>query len=133
MGNLAKRFSTTKRSGVERVIEYKGENLTVYVRRLSAGQRAQLNRGLRIEPPDEAGGKPKSEAVDVGRFMERRMQQVLFTIVDNTGNPEFKNEGEVRDLEADLLDKLFEVSEEVNAVLAEDAEGKPSSGTSTSG
>lgn len=131
MGNLAKRFSTTKRTGIERKITYKGEEITIYVRRLSAGQRAQLNKGMRVNPPEEAGGTPKNEAIDIGRFLERRMQQVLFTIVDSSGNAEFKSEADVRDLEADFLDLLFYESEEVNKPTAEDAEGKDLSGTST--
>lgn len=104
---------------IEREITYRGKTKTVWFRRLEAGERLDLLRGMRYQAANSADGKKKgtgstSFEMDLGEQEERKHKLVAFCVVDERGERVFKNPAEVRKKPDDLVSLLYAEATAVN-------------------
>lgn len=95
-----------------RELTFAGETGTVYVRKITAGQRAQLLSGQRVSTSGE--GKSSIE-IDLGENELSKAKLVAFAICHEDGKPFFTNERAVSGQPADLVSALYKIASEYNA------------------
>lgn len=103
-----------------REIELDGETGTVWFRRLSAGQREQLLRGLKVS--HRPGTNDGSIEIDLGENEHQGQLLVLFSVCDETGKAVFKNIQAVQKIPHRKFKVLLREAEAVNKGMGDDTE-----------
>lgn len=102
----------------ERDVEIDGETRSVWFRRVSAGQREQLLRGLKVNHvPGENDG---SIEIDLGENEHQGQLLVLFSVCKEDGKPAFRNLETVRKIPHRKFKILLKHAEAVNKDMADD-------------
>lgn len=95
-----------------------GEDLlTVYFRRLNAGEREQLLKGMKVT---HVPGTRGSIEIDLGENEHQRQLLVRFSVCDEDGRKLFKNLEAVQKLPHYRLNALATHAEKVNEAVEED-------------
>lgn len=108
-----------------REITVRGETGTVYFRRMSAGQREQLLKGMKVS--HTPGTKKGTIDVDLSQNERQRQMMVLFCVCDEEGTARYKRIEDVAKLPSDVVTALAREAESIDHELdEEDDEGKDS-------
>lgn len=102
---------------VAREVKFGDKTGTVWFKRITAGQRAQVLRGQKVQT---RGGEAASVEVDLGENETTRQMMVQFCVCQPDGKPFFRSIADVAKLEASKVNVLFE---HVTAVNREDDAG----------
>lgn len=122
---------------IEESFTIAGKTKTVWVRLIDAGERFQLNRGVKFQFSGKAG-EPKSTTTssetDLGESGERDAKLVMFAICsDATGTRMFDNIGQVKKRKGPVFDALLVLaSKHNNKQGGEEEAGKDSKPTPSS-
>jgi hypothetical protein len=100
-----------------RDVSINGDSFTVYFRRLNAGEREQLLKGMKITHVPGAKG---SIEIDLGENEHQRQLLVWFSACDEQGRRLFKALEAVKKLPHYKLEALARHADEVNATPDED-------------
>lgn len=103
---------------IAREVEVDGKKGTVYFRRITAGERAILLKGQKVQ--GKAGEKATVE-IDLGENAKTKQLMVQFSVVRQDGSPFFASRDEVSKKDAKVVDVLYEHAAAVNG---EDDAGK---------
>lgn len=111
-----------------REIEHNGKKVTVYISKLTAGERMQIQTGIRLTPKKREDGQVEveQESRDLKHFNHGKNWTVHYTVRDQGGERYYPNVKDVEAEDARLVDKLYAASSDVDA---EGDEGKGSSAT----
>lgn len=104
---------------IQREMKYGGATKTVYVRRISASERLALTGSQKFVVGN--GEKPMVE-LSLQDIARKNQQLVMFAIVGPDGKKLFRNLDAVQELDAQLIDALVKIAEEVNREVED--EGK---------
>lgn len=96
---------------VAKEISYGGKTGTVYFRRISAGERAQLLKGQRI---NTSGGKNASFEIDLADNQHSKHLMVQFSVCKADGSRWFKSLDDVRKADALKVEVLYAAASQVN-------------------
>jgi hypothetical protein len=102
---------------VAKTLTYNGKELTVYFRRLTAGERVAITRGQKFSVGE---GKAHGVEMDAGETLERTHKFLSFVNVTETGAQVFKNAREVGELPEDLIAKLNDLANEALGEFEQD-------------
>lgn len=120
---------------VEESFEINGKTKTVWVRQIDAGERLQLNRGIKFTFAGKAGD-PKATTTtsetDLGESGERDAKLIMFAICkDASGTRMFDNVMQVKKRKGKVFDALLEIASRHNNKTEGEA-GKGSAATPSS-
>lgn len=102
-----------------REVTIDGETGTVWFRRLSAGQREQLLKGMKmIHVPGTQG----TVEIDFGENEHQRQLMVMYSVCDESGKRHFKDINAVRSVPSYRIKALYKHAEEVNKADEEEDE-----------
>lgn len=87
------------------------ETFTVWFRRITAGQREQLLKGMKIA---NTPGQKSSFEIDLGENERQRHLLVAFSVCDEQGRRLFKDVRDVQKLQGDRVRKLADIAQDVN-------------------
>lgn len=90
---------------------------TIWLRRISAGERRQLLEGHKIQHNPGSGAVME---LDLALNEKERQQLVLFCVCDEAGNRRFKNLAEVEKIPHRKFKALANVAEEYNRDIEDD-------------
>ena len=102
---------------VEREISIGGRKGTVFVRRISAGERAQLLAGQVVT----TGGTGTTMEIDLSANEVSKRRMVYFAIATEDGKRRFKSEQDVAKTAAHVVEALYKVAADVNREDADEA------------
>lgn len=105
---------------VAREVDFGGRIGTVWFRRLSAGQRAQLLKGQKVST---RVGETAEVQVDLGENENTKLQMLQFCVCHEDGRPYFKDLAAVQKIPQDKASVLYEHASAVNGEVEEP--GKP--------
>jgi hypothetical protein len=88
-----------------------GETFTVYFRRITAGQRLQLLKGMKIA---NTPGQKSSFEIDLGENERQRHLLVHFSVCDEQGRRLFRDVRDVQNMQGDRVSRLADIAQEVN-------------------
>lgn len=107
---------------VVRPVTFKGKTGDVHFRRISAGQKAELLRGQKVQAQS---GKSSTFEIDLAENANSKAMLVLYSVANPDGSQFFKKLSEVKAIDAGKLEALYTVASEVNQDdLAGDDAGK---------
>jgi hypothetical protein len=93
-------------------LTYNGKTGKVYFRRITAGERAQLLKGQRIQR--KAGEEGTSYDIDLAETEKGKAQLVFFSAVTPDGKQRFSSLGQVLGAEQLLVGALYDLATQVN-------------------
>jgi len=110
MSDFLSRF-TAEAEPEAREVTLNGETGTVWFRKLIAGEREQLLKGMKISHSPGNGGTME---IDLGENERQRHLLVAFCVCDEDGRRVFRNVNDVKKLPHDRVSVLATHAEEVN-------------------
>lgn len=100
---------------IAREVKIGGETGTVHFRYLNGEQRLQLTKGKRF---NVKGGESPTIEVDLGENEAEKHKLILFCVVDEQGNPAFKDANAVKALHGHVIDALAAAVNELHKEIA---------------
>lgn len=116
MSDLLSRL-TAEDAPEAREVTLGGESFTVYFKRISAGQREQLLKGMKIA---NTPGQKASFEIDLGENERQRHLLVTFSVCDEHGRRLFKDVRDVQKMQGDRVRMLADIAQEVNREADDD-------------
>lgn len=108
---------------VTKQLTFNGKTGDVYFRRISAGEKASLLKGQKVQAE---AGKASTFEVDLGENANTKALLVFYSVVNVDGTKRFKKLSEVQGIEAGKFEVLYDAAREVNKDdLQGDDAGKP--------
>lgn len=104
---------------VEREFTHNGVTKTIHIKKLTANEKLQLDRGQAMNIAVGEGGKVNGDQrmqVDLGDFELKRQMRVWFAVCDEQGRRRFKGLNDVQSRPSDLIAALAKVVEEFHAL-----------------
>lgn len=96
---------------VTRIVKFNGKEGEVYFRRISAGQKAELLKGQRVQA---VAGQQSTFEIDLGENANSKALMVLYAVVNQDGTQRFKKLEQVKAMDAGVLDALYREANDVN-------------------
>lgn len=100
-----------------REVTVDGKTGTVYFRRLSAGEREQLLKGMQIQHVIKGKGAkaaPNTVTIDLSQNERQRQLLVLYSVCDESGKRYFKRIEQVQAMPSSRVTALAKHAEDVN-------------------
>lgn len=97
---------------VQREVTIGGKTGTVYLRRISAGEKKKLLSGMKV---NHVVGKDGSVEIDMGQNEAQRHQWVLYSVCNADGTRRFKSLADVEKVPSHKLEALAEAAIAVNS------------------
>lgn len=95
---------------VSRSVYFDGKTGQVFFRRISAGQKAELLRGQRVQ----AGLGKSTFEIDLAENANSKALLVQFSVCNQDGTPYFKKLSDVKAIDAGVLEVLYTAATDVN-------------------
>lgn len=105
---------------ISRVINVAGIEKTIFIKRISAGDRLKLTPGNKIAI---SGGVSSGAEFSLQDLIQKQHVLVWLSVVDEKGKPLFQNAEAVAKLPDALIKELYKCAEDVNREV--DEAGKP--------
>lgn len=96
---------------VVRAVTFKGKTGDVHFRRISAGQKAEMQKGLKVQT---VHGQKSTVEIDLGQNARSKALLVQYSVLKPDGTPQFRSLKEAEAIDAGLLDALHAVASDVN-------------------
>lgn len=105
---------------VVRSVSFNGKTVDAHFRRISAGEKANLLKGQRVQA---ASGKGSTFEIDLGENAQSKAWLVLYSVVNADGSKFFKKLADVQAIDAGKFEALYQVASDVNKddLLGDDA------------
>lgn len=106
---------------VMRQVKLGAETGPVYFRKINAGERASILKGLKVQTRP---GEKATVDVDLSENQQMKILLVSFSVCDEAGAKLFKGTADVQKLDAHKVDALYAHASAVNEDSGEDDAGK---------
>src|SRR5687768_7158789 len=97
---------------VLREVTFHGKTGNVHFRRISAGQKAELLKGQKVQA---VSGKSSTFEIDLAENANSKAMLVLYSVANPDGSQFFKKLSEAKAIDAGKLEALYQIASEVNA------------------